>query len=75
MKVLAGRSALVTGANQGLGLAIARACVEAGAGVIMCARDAARLERARAEVAASPRKGSASSRTPPTSPSATRWTG
>jgi len=51
MKVLAGRSALVTGANQGLGLAIARACVGAGAGVIMCARDAALLERARAEVA------------------------
>jgi NAD(P)-dependent dehydrogenase (short-subunit alcohol dehydrogenase family) len=51
MNVLAGRSALITGANQGLGLAIARACVEAGAGVIMCARDAERLEHARAEVA------------------------
>jgi len=38
MKVLAGRAALVTGANQGLGLAIARAFVEAGAGVVMCAR-------------------------------------
>ena len=52
MKVLAGRAALVTGANQGLGLAIARAFVEAGAGVVMCARDAALLEQARAEVAA-----------------------
>ena len=52
MKVLAGRAALVTGANQGLGLAIARAFVEAGAGVVMCARDAALLDQARAEVAA-----------------------
>jgi NAD(P)-dependent dehydrogenase (short-subunit alcohol dehydrogenase family) len=52
MTVLTGRSALITGANQGLGLAIARAYVEAGAGVVMCARDAALLERARAAVAA-----------------------
>jgi NAD(P)-dependent dehydrogenase (short-subunit alcohol dehydrogenase family) len=51
-KPLEGRTALVTGANQGLGLAIARASVEAGASVMMCARDADRLERARAEVAA-----------------------
>jgi NAD(P)-dependent dehydrogenase (short-subunit alcohol dehydrogenase family) len=46
------RSALITGANQGLGLAIARAYVEAGANVFLCARDAARLEQARAELAA-----------------------
>jgi NAD(P)-dependent dehydrogenase (short-subunit alcohol dehydrogenase family) len=52
MTVLTGRSALITGANQGLGLAIARAYVEAGAGVVMCARDAALLEGARAAVAA-----------------------
>jgi len=51
MTSLAGRAALITGANQGLGLAIARAFVEAGAGVVMCARDAALLEKARAEVA------------------------
>jgi NAD(P)-dependent dehydrogenase (short-subunit alcohol dehydrogenase family) len=51
-KILSGRSALVTGANQGLGLAIAKALVEAGAGVMLCARDAPRLETARAEVAA-----------------------
>ena len=38
---LDGRSALITGANQGLGLAIARAYVEAGASVLICARDAA----------------------------------
>ena len=49
---LAGRSAIITGANQGLGLAIARAYVEAGAGVMLCARGAELLERARAEVAA-----------------------
>jgi len=52
MTTLAGRAALITGANQGLGLAIARASVVAGASVVMCARDAARLEKARAEVAA-----------------------
>lgn len=49
---LEGRTALITGANQGLGLAIARAYVEAGASVFMCARDIALLERARVEVAA-----------------------
>jgi len=49
---LAGRSALITGASQGLGLAIARAFVEAGANVMLCARDAAMLESARSEVAA-----------------------
>jgi len=48
---LEGRSALITGANQGLGLAIARAYVSAGANVLLCARDAGRLDRARAEVA------------------------
>lgn len=51
-KPLGGRTALITGASQGLGLAIARACVEAGANVMMCARDADLLDRARAEVAA-----------------------
>jgi NAD(P)-dependent dehydrogenase (short-subunit alcohol dehydrogenase family) len=47
---LEGRAAIVTGASQGLGLAIARAYVEAGASVLMCARDGARVEQARAEV-------------------------
>ena len=50
--VLEGRAALITGASQGLGLAIARAFVQAGASVMICARDAAMLEKARAEVAA-----------------------
>ena len=52
MTSLAQRSALITGANQGLGLAIAHAFVEAGASVMMCARDGELLERARASVAA-----------------------
>jgi len=50
-KPLQGRSALITGANQGLGRAIARAYVEAGASVFLCARDGALLDRARFEVA------------------------
>jgi NAD(P)-dependent dehydrogenase (short-subunit alcohol dehydrogenase family) len=49
---LSGRAALVTGANQGLGLAIARAYVDAGADVFVCARDAALLDHARSELAA-----------------------
>jgi len=49
---LEGRNAIITGANQGLGLAIARAYVMAGASVLLCARDAQMLERARDEVTA-----------------------
>jgi NAD(P)-dependent dehydrogenase (short-subunit alcohol dehydrogenase family) len=45
---LAGRSALITGASQGLGVAIARAFLAAGADVFLCARDAGRLEESRA---------------------------
>lgn len=41
---LANRSAIVTGASQGLGLAIARKYVEAGANVLICARSAEDLE-------------------------------
>lgn len=47
---LSGRAALVTGANQGLGLAIARAFVDAGASVFLCARDAALLEQAQVDL-------------------------
>jgi NAD(P)-dependent dehydrogenase (short-subunit alcohol dehydrogenase family) len=49
---LDGRAAIITGASQGLGLAIARAYVQAGAHVMLCARDGDILDRARAEVAA-----------------------
>ena len=49
---LAGRSAIITGASQGLGLAIARAFVNAGASVMLCARDAVMLEAARKELSA-----------------------
>jgi len=48
---LEGRAALITGASMGLGLAIARAYVKAGASVLLCARNRERLERAREEVA------------------------
>lgn len=51
-RTLEGRNALITGANQGLGLAIARAYVQAGANVLLCARDTVVLEKARAELAA-----------------------
>ena len=43
---------MITGANQGLGLEIAKAYVRAGASVVLCARDAARLEAARQDVTA-----------------------
>lgn len=47
---LSGRNAIVTGASQGLGFSIARAYVEAGASVAICARDASSLEGAQAEL-------------------------
>jgi NAD(P)-dependent dehydrogenase (short-subunit alcohol dehydrogenase family) len=46
--VLKGRAAIVTGASHGLGLAIARAYVEAGGRVVACARDQEGLDSARA---------------------------
>jgi NAD(P)-dependent dehydrogenase (short-subunit alcohol dehydrogenase family) len=54
---LAGRAALITGANRGLGLEIARGFVAAGASVMLCARDALQLEavgRELADIAAPP---------------------
>ncbi|MGD0199102.1 MAG: SDR family oxidoreductase [Solirubrobacteraceae bacterium] len=42
--VLAGRSALITGASRGLGFAIAAAYLDAGASVFLCARESAALE-------------------------------
>jgi NAD(P)-dependent dehydrogenase (short-subunit alcohol dehydrogenase family) len=48
---LTDRSALVTGASQGLGLQIARTFVSAGACVCICGRTAADVEHAGAELA------------------------
>jgi len=48
---LEGRAALVTGASQGLGREIAGAYLRAGASVAICARSAAALDQARAELA------------------------
>lgn len=49
-KTLAGKQAIITGANQGLGLEIARKFVSAGADVMLCARDEDRLDEACAEL-------------------------
>jgi len=50
-KVLLGRVAIVTGANQGLGLQIARKYASSGANLMLCARNANLLESATHEVA------------------------
>jgi len=50
-RVLASKQAIITGANQGLGLEIARKFVLAGADLMLCARNASMLEDARAELA------------------------
>ena len=49
---LQGRTALVTGSSQGLGLAMARGLAEAGATVILNGRDKAKLDTATAALAA-----------------------
>lgn len=54
---LRGRSAIVTGASQGLGLAIARRFVEAGANVLLAARGAERLRQAEEELKRNARPG------------------
>jgi 3-oxoacyl-[acyl-carrier protein] reductase len=54
---LNGRSAIITGANQGLGLAIARRYVELGANVLLAARDADRLRQAETELKRHTRPG------------------
>ena len=49
---LTGRLAFVTGSSKGIGLALARALAQAGARIVLNARDGARLEQARAALAA-----------------------
>lgn len=50
-RALVGKQAIITGANQGLGLEIARKYVLAGAELMLCARNVELLEVARAELA------------------------
>ena len=56
-KVLSGKVAIVTGANQGLGLQIAHRYLAAGADLMLCARNAALLDQARSELLASASSG------------------
>lgn len=44
MSKLAGKVAVITGANQGIGKGIARACAAQGAKLALCARNAAKLD-------------------------------
>ena len=54
---LSGTNAIVTGASQGLGKVIAAQLLREGAGVLICARDAALLAATRDELAATGGKG------------------
>ena len=47
---LSGRTAIITGANQGLGRVIAGAYVQAGANLMLCARDEGKLAEVTAEL-------------------------
>jgi len=51
---LAGRTAVVSGASRGIGLAVSRALAEAGASVMMLARGAQELEVRAREIGATP---------------------
>jgi short-subunit dehydrogenase len=48
---LTGQVAVITGGSRGLGMLIARELAEAGCHLVICARDGAELERARASLA------------------------
>lgn len=49
-KILSGKTAIITGANQGFGLEIAKKYVLAGADLMLCARNAVLLNKAHAEL-------------------------
>lgn len=49
-KKLSGKVAIITGANQGFGLEVARKFVLAGADIMLCARNAALLQEAHADL-------------------------
>lgn len=49
-KILSGKVAIITGANQGFGLEIAKKYVLAGADVMLCARNAALLQAVQADL-------------------------
>jgi NAD(P)-dependent dehydrogenase (short-subunit alcohol dehydrogenase family) len=51
-KLLENRVAIITGANQGLGLEIAKHYIDAGASLTICARDRALLDRAKDQLEA-----------------------
>jgi NAD(P)-dependent dehydrogenase (short-subunit alcohol dehydrogenase family) len=51
-KMLTGKVAIITGANQGLGLEISKKYLEAGADLMLCARNAELLEKARQDLMA-----------------------
>lgn len=48
--ILSGRSAIITGASQGLGKAIAQAYTKAGANIFLCARNESLLAKAKKEL-------------------------
>lgn len=52
MKALEGRTAVITGASQGLGKAIAEKYVKAGADIVICARGSGLLEETKNELLA-----------------------
>src|SRR5579862_6596566 len=49
-RCLEDKVAIITGGSQGLGVAIARKYLEAGASVVLCARNAALLEQVAADL-------------------------
>jgi NAD(P)-dependent dehydrogenase (short-subunit alcohol dehydrogenase family) len=54
---LTGRAAIITGASHGLGFAIAEAYLDAGADLMLCAREPTALEQASEKLRARARKG------------------